>query len=72
MPDILIRDVSEEAIALIDANARAAGLSRNEYLRRKLDGETDNRAGVTVDDLKRAAHTFRDATDPEIMAGAWE
>lgn len=34
MPDILIRDVPGEVIAALGANARRAGLSRSEYLRR--------------------------------------
>ena len=34
MPDILIRDLPDDLVAAIDANARRAGLSRTEYIRR--------------------------------------
>ena len=37
MPNILIRDLSQEAVDRIDAAAAGLGLSRNEYLRRKFE-----------------------------------
>ena len=37
MTDILIRGISDEAIARIEEQASKLGLSRNEYLRRQLD-----------------------------------
>ena len=37
MPNILIRDLSQDAVDRIDAAAADLGLSRNEYLRRKLE-----------------------------------
>jgi hypothetical protein len=37
MANILIRDLSQEAVDRIDAAAANLGLSRNEYLRRKLE-----------------------------------
>ena len=37
MPNILIRDLSQEAVDRIDAAAADLGLSRNEYLRRKFE-----------------------------------
>jgi len=36
MPDLLIRDVPREVLAGLDANARRRGLSRDEYVRRRL------------------------------------
>lgn len=36
MPDILIRDIPDDALARLDAAARRAGLSRAEYVRRLL------------------------------------
>jgi len=71
MPDILIRDLPEHVIAAIDANAQRLGLSRNEYLRRRLGVEIPPRPRVTVEDLKRFAEAFADLKDPEIMAKAW-
>lgn len=72
MTDILIRDVSDEALAAIDAKAKRAGLSRTEYLRRALERERVEGAGpVTVDQLQRAASLARDLDDPDVMARAW-
>jgi hypothetical protein len=39
--DVLIRDVPDDVIAAIDANARRSGLSRSEYLRRALARSVD-------------------------------
>jgi hypothetical protein len=36
MTDVLIRDVPEEVVAVLDAHAARLGLSRTEYLRRRL------------------------------------
>jgi Antitoxin FitA-like, ribbon-helix-helix len=70
--DILIRDLSDEVVAAIDAKARRAGLSRTEYIRRSLTREaTDTSAAVTVDDLERFSTVFADLADEEIMARAW-
>lgn len=73
MTDVLIRDVPEDVLAAIDANARRLGLSRAEYLRRALERE---RAvvgqGVEVIDLGRFGEAFRDLADPDVMRRAWE
>lgn len=72
MTDILIRDVSDEALAAIDAKAKRAGLSRTEYLRRALERERVEGAGpVTVDQLQRVASLARDLDDPDVMSRAW-
>lgn len=70
MADILIRDVPDEVIAAIDANAERLRRSRSEYLRRVLARERADRT-VTVEDFKRFAETFRDLADPEVMKQAW-
>lgn len=73
--DILIRDLPDDVVASIDANAKRLGLSRNEYLRRQLAGEARlqaRRHKVTADDLKRLSSLISDVTDPEVMAGAWD
>lgn len=73
MPNILIRDLSQEAIDRIDAEAANLGLSRNEYLRRKLEegtGPADERA-VTAEDWQRSADAFADLADPTVMDTAW-
>lgn len=73
MTDVLVRDVPEAVVAALDARAARLGLSRSEYLRRRLAQEAslDPRA-VTVDDLVAFAHTFTDLADPEVMKRAWE
>ena len=73
MPNILIRDLSQEAVDRIDAAAGNLGLSRNEYLRRKFEEgavPTGERT-VTADDWNRSAMVFADLADPEAMDGAW-
>lgn len=72
MADVLIRDLPDDVVAAIDANARRLGLSRNEYLRRQLAGQVRTERGrVTVDDLRRSASIFADIDDPDVMSDAW-
>ena len=72
MTDILIRDVPEEVVAAIDARAATLGLSRNEFLRRKMMQEASrSNQPVTADDLKVFSERFRDLGDPEVMRKAW-
>ena len=73
MPNILIRDLSQEAVDHIDAAAANLGLSRNEYLRRKFEegtGPTGERT-VTAEDWQRSAEVFADLADPTVMDAAW-
>ena len=73
MPDILIRDVPDEAVAALDAHAQRLGLSRSEYLRRLLAQDASRSSQtVTVEDLRRSAAVFRDLDDPDVMAAAWD
>lgn len=73
MADLLIRDVPDEVVAAFDANAKRLGLSRSEYLRRRLAGEgAELGEAVTVEDLAAFADTFADLGDPEVMAQAWQ
>ena len=73
MADLLIRDVPEDVVSALDAQARHLGLSRSEYLRRRLarDAALPD-YGVTVQDLARFAETFAGLDDPGLMARAWE
>ena len=71
MADILIRDVPDDVIAAVDANASRAELSRVEYLRRLLERECARTPEVTVESLRWLAEICADAKDPEIMAAAW-
>lgn len=67
--DILIRDVPEDVVAALDANAQRAGLTRAEYLRRVLAEQ--HGPAVTREHLNRFAERTADLGDPEVMASAW-
>jgi hypothetical protein len=74
MPDVLIRGLSEAAVARIDLDAAARGLSRNEYLRRRFESErsaTATSGQLTIKDLRRAAEAAKDLDDPQVMEAAW-
>lgn len=72
MTDMLIRDVPDDVVAAVDARASRMGLSRSEYVRRRLaqDAATIG-AAVSVQDLARFADLFGDLDDPEVMSQAW-
>jgi len=72
MADVLIRDVPDDVLAAIDANARRNGLSRTEYLRRALGRERRDPSAVTRPDPERFAATFADLADDEVMRRAWQ
>lgn len=72
MSDILIRDVPDDVIAALDLRAQQQGLSRSEYLRRKLAQDLTPSGRTTVEDLEWFAETFADLHDPEVMRRAWE
>lgn len=73
MTDVLVRDVPEDVITALDARASRLGLSRSEYLRRRLAQEAvAGPQAVTVEHLTAFAETFADLTDAEAMKGAWE
>ncbi len=72
MTDILIRDVPDNVVAAIDAQAKRFGLSRTVYLRRVLESANVRHTGpVTVDHLQRMAGLTADLGDPDVMSGAW-
>ena len=74
MADVLIRGLSEAAVARIDAEAASHGLSRNEFLRRRFEAERppSSLAGeLTIADLRRAAEAVKDLGDPQVMDAAW-
>lgn len=72
MTDILIRGVPDDVIAALDSRAGRLGLSRSEYLRRRLAPDPiDDPQRVTAGDLSFFAEVFSDLTDPTVMKGAW-
>jgi hypothetical protein len=74
MVNILIRDLTQDAVDRIDAAAADRGLSRNEFLRRKFEDTviTAETLTVTVEDWQHSAEVFVDLDDPEVMRGAWQ
>lgn len=72
MTDVLVRDVPDEVLAAVDARAGRLGLSRSEYVRRRLAQDAAlPEAAVTAADLARFGEVFCDLADPEVMDRAW-
>ena len=72
MTDVLIRNLPDDVLAGLDARAAKLGLSRTEYLRRRLAQEASaGQQVVTVDHLATFAATFSALADPEVMKDAW-
>lgn len=72
MADLLIRDVPDEVVAAVDARASRLGLSRSEYVRRRLSQDAAGAGqAVTAHDLARFADVFGDLADPDVMSQAW-
>ena len=73
MSDVLIRDVPDHVLKAIDARAAKLGISRVEYVRRRLAQDAAVApVTVTADDLERFSSAFPDLADPDVMAGAWD
>ena len=73
MTDMLIRDVPDDVIAALEAHARRLGLSRTEYVRRRLAQDAALAdSPVSTADLARFADTFGDLADPDVMSRAWQ
>ncbi len=72
MTDVLIRGMAEDDLARIDERATRLGLSRGEYLRRRItqDARREERR-LTVADLRRAAELSQDLLDEDVMRDAW-
>ena len=72
MTDVLIRDVPDNVLAALDAHAERLGLSRSEYVRRRLAQDAAvSGSAVSVQDLARFAEVFGDLADPDVMSQAW-
>jgi plasmid stability protein len=73
MTDVLIRDVPDDVIAAVDARAARLGLSRSEYVRRRLAQDASAPGSpVSARDLARFAEVFGDLADPDVMSRAWQ
>ena len=71
MADVLIRDIPDEVLASIDARATELGLSRAEFIRRRLAQEARPRPPVTADDLRRFSASVAGLADEQLMGEAW-
>ena len=70
--DIVIRGVPGDVIVALDARAARLGLSRGEYVRRRLvQDATRDDASVSVAHFARFAEIFGDLSDPEVQSQAW-
>ena len=73
MADVLVRDVPDEVLTAIDANAQRLGISRSEYLRPTRAKVATTGAGpVTVADLIQFEEQFADLGDDDVMRQAWQ
>lgn len=72
MTDVLIRGVAEQDLARIDERAARLGLSRGEYLRRRISQDANrDESPLSVADLQRAAELTQDLLDEDVMRDAW-
>jgi plasmid stability protein len=72
MSDVLIRDIPDDVLAGLDARAAELGLSRVEYIRRRLAQDARTmRVRVTTDDLRRLGQVAAGLADEELMREAW-
>jgi plasmid stability protein len=69
--DIFIRDVPDDVVSALDARAARLGLSRTEFLRRRLAQEATPSESLSMDDFVAFSATFADLGDPEVMKDAW-
>lgn len=73
MTNVLIRGLTSAAVERIDAAASELGLSRNEFLRRKLEGDSapNEEVSVAPADWVRSAGVFGDLGEAEVTDAAW-
>lgn len=72
MTDVLIRNVAEADLARIDKHAAKLGLSRGEYLRRRISQDAGRRSeAASIADLEQFAALSRDLHDEDVMGDAW-
>ncbi len=73
MSDVLIRDVPDEDLERIDADAARLGLSRSAYLRREMHRIARHRTvpQATLEDLRRSRAAMADLGDEQVIDQAW-
>jgi len=73
MSDVLIRDIPDAVLAGVDAHAARLGISRVEYIRRRLAADAaSSTVAVSVKDLRKFADKFVDLGDESVMDAAWQ
>ena len=73
MSDVLIRDIPDAVLAGVDAHAARLGISRVEYIRRRLAADAaSSTVAVSVKDLRKFADKFVDLGDASVMDAAWQ
>lgn len=71
--DVLIRDVPDDVLAGLDARAAELGLSRVEYIRRRLAQDARApRVSVTHEDLRRMGRNLAGLAEDDLMNQAWQ
>ncbi len=73
MPDVLIRDLPNDVLAGLDARAAELGLSRVEYIRRRLAQDARTmRVRVTGEHFQRFGQAVAGLADEKLMREAWD
>lgn len=72
MADLLVRNVSAEVVAALDSGAAQLGISRNEFVRRRLNQELQqSHQSVTEAHLRNLLQLLPDLADADVMDAAW-
>ncbi len=73
MTDVLIRDVPDDDLQRIDAEAARLGLSRTAYLRREVHRIARHRTvpPATAEDYQRSRAAMTDLDDESVARRAW-
>lgn len=73
MTDVLIRDVPDDDLQRIDAEATRLGLSRNAFLRREMHRIARHRTvpAATAEDYRKSLEALTDLESDEVMRQAW-
>ncbi|MGH3430045.1 MAG: type II toxin-antitoxin system VapB family antitoxin, partial [Mycobacteriales bacterium] len=66
--DLLIRGLDADDLERLDTRARRLGLSRGEYIRRRLHADARPLIAVSLSDLERFARELPDLADDKVMA----
>ena len=70
--DILIRDVPDVVVTAMDTHAARLGISRTEYIRRRLTQDASAlNVEVAVEHLRAFCADHADLASPRVMGAAW-